>query len=157
MKEVTITKETFEKRFQANDGTLFENEKDCKIYEQSYLGILKSKYMDIPKKRIFEYDFLSFGGCEDYLLEIVDVRNDDDIDTLLKLCLYFHSHIREDEKKIKEKKEILEKAKNSRIIIGRGQYYNNMELIDCEEFRIYVSFNEWIERLKSLSQETTEK
>jgi hypothetical protein len=157
MKKVTITKETFETKFQANDGTLFDNENECKIYEQSYIGILKSKYIDIPKKRIFEYDFLFFGGCEDYLLEIVDVRNDDDIDVLLKLCLYFNSHIRENEINIKEAREKLEKAKNNKIIIGRGQCYNSIDVIDSEDFSILTPFNEWIERLKSLSQETTDE
>lgn len=157
MKQVTITKETFETKFQANDGKLFDNENDCRIYEQSYLGILKSKYMDIPKKSIFEYDFLFFGGSEDYLINIVDVRNDDDVDTLLKLCLYFNSHIRENEKKIKETREKIENAKNSKIIIGRGQCYHSIDVIDCEDFCILAPFNEWIERLKSLSQETTDE
>lgn len=154
MKKVRVTEETFVTKYQANDGTMFDNEQDCKVYEESYVGILKSKYLDIPKKSIIEQDFFAFGGSEEYLLQIVDIRNDDDIDTILKLHLYFNSHIRESEERIKEVRQRLENAKGGKVIIGRGFCYNEIDKIDDESFSVFYSVDEWFEHLKTIIQKT---
>lgn len=152
MKKVTLKKEIVntieEVKYQANDGTMFNNENDCKIYEESYLGILKAEYAKMEKVELYESEFFKFTGSEDYLLTIVKVNTDKDVDTLLKLNLYFHSWVRENEEKINEIKDKLEKSKGKKVIIGRGIKYK--EKFEDEEFFVMESLEEWITRIMNI-------
>lgn len=152
MKKVTLKKEVVntieEVKFQANDGTMFNDEKECKIYEESYLGMLKAEYAKMEKVELYESDFLTFTGSDEYLISIVKVNTDKDIDTLLKLNLYFCSWIRENEEKINKNKEILEKSKGGKVIIGRGIKFRD-DWIE-EEFSIIESIDGFIERIKNI-------
>ena len=152
MKKVTLKKEVVntieEVKFQANDGTMFNDEKECKIYEESYLGMLKAEYAKMEKVELYESDFLTFTGSDEYLISIVKVNTDKDIDTLLKLNLYFCSWIRENEEKINKNKEILEKSKGGKVIIGRGIKFRD-DWTE-EEFSIIESIDGFIERIKKI-------
>lgn len=152
MKQVTLKKEVVniieEVKFQANDGTMFNDEKDCKIYEESYLGLLKAEYAKMEKVEMYESDFLKFTGSDDYLISIVKVNTDKDVDTLLKLNLYFCSWVRENEERINEIKELLESSKGGKVIIGRGVMYN--EGLEDETFSVMESFESWIARMMSI-------
>lgn len=152
MKQITKTREEKiiinETKYLANDGTMFNDEQDCLTYEKKlYLNELKNKYSKIPKKAVIENDFLYLGGCEDYLLNIVEVRNDEDIDTMLELCLYFNEWY--GNKEIEKVKETLEKSKGSKIIIGIGYCYNDINTIDEEVFQIFYPIDELVEHIKS--------
>lgn len=152
MKKVTLKKEIEEVKFQANDGTIFNDEKECKIYEESYLGILKAEYAKMEKVELYESEFLKFAGSEDYLISIVKVNTDKDIDTLLKLNLYFQSWVRNNEEKINEIKDKLEKSKGKKVIIGRGTMYNGE--FEDEGFSIMESLEEWLIRMMNISTST---
>lgn len=152
MKKVTLKKEVVntieEVKYQANDGTMFNDEQECKIYEESYLGMLKAEYAKMDKIELYESDFLKFTGSEDYAIAIVKVNTDKDIDTLLKLNLYFCSWVRENEERINKNKEILEKSKGGKVIIGRGFMYN--EKFEDESFNILETFDGWIDRMNNI-------
>lgn len=152
MKKVTLKKEVVntieEVKYQANDGTMFNNENDCKIYEESYLGMLKAEYAKMEKVELYESEFLKFTGSEDYLISIVKINTDKDVDTLLKLNLYFHSWLRDNEEKINEIKDKLEKSKGKKVIIGRGIKYD--EKFEDEDFSVIESFEEWITRIMNV-------
>lgn len=152
MKKIEIKKQivTIETKFQANDGTMFNDEKECKIYEESYIALLKADYAKLNKRQVFESDFLIFAGCEDYTLEIVDVNTDGDIELLLKLQMYFNTYLRTDESTLAKKKAILERAKGGKVIVGRGDMHNGV--IGHEDFNLLAGFNEYIERLKSFAK-----
>lgn len=152
MKKVTLKKEIEEVKFQANDGTIFNDEKECKIYEESYLGILKAEYAKMEKVELYESEFLKFAGSEDYLISIVKVNTDKDIDTLLKLNLYFQSWVRNNEEKINEIKDKLEKSKGKKVIIGRGTMYNGE--FEDEGFSVMESLEEWLIRMMNISTST---
>lgn len=155
MEKITLKKEVVntieEVKFKANDGTIFNNEKECKIYEESYLGILKAEYAKMEKVELYESEFLRFAGSEDYLISIVKVNTDKDIDTLLQLNLYFHSWVRNNVEKINEIKDKLEKSKGKKVIIGRGIMYTNGEFED-EGFLVMESLDEWITRIMNISK-----
>lgn len=149
MKKVTLKKEIEEVKFQANDGTIFNDEKECKIYEESYLGILKAEYAKMEKVELYESEFLKFTGSDDYLISIVKVNTDKDIDTLLKLNLYFSSWTRGNEEKINEIKDKLEKSKGKKVIIGRGTKYDGE--FEDEVFSVIESLEEWLIRMMNIS------
>lgn len=152
MKKVTLKKEVVntieEVKYQANDGTMFNNENDCKIYEESYLGLLKAEYAKMEKVELYESEFLKFTGFEGSLISIVKINTDKDVDTLLKLNLYFHSWVRDNEEKINEIKDKLEKSKGKKVIIGRGIKYD--EKFEDEDFSVIESFEEWITRIMNV-------
>lgn len=152
MKKVTFKKEVVntieEVKYQANDGTMFNNENDCKIYEESYLGMLKAEYAKMEKVELYESEFLKFTGSEGYLISIVKINTDKDVDTLLKLNLYFHSWVRDNEEKINKIKDKLEKSKGKKVIIGRGIKYD--ETFEDEDFSVIESFDEWITRIMNV-------
>lgn len=152
MKKITLKKEVVieEVKFQANDGTIFNDEKECKIYEESYLGILKTEYAKMEKVELYESEFLKFTGSEDYLISIVEVNTDKDVDTLLKLNLYFSSWMRNNEEKINEVKDKLEKSKGKKVIIGRGIMYNDGKFED-EAFSVIEPLDDWIAYIMNIS------
>jgi hypothetical protein len=153
MKKIEIKKQviTIETKFQANDGTMFNDEKECKIYEESYIALLKADYAKLNKRQVFESDFLIFAGCEDYLLEIVSVNTDEDVELLLKLELYFCSSDRRSNSEwVAGRKAILERAKGGKVIVGRGEMYNGEIHSEC--FSLFAGFNEYIERLRSFAK-----
>lgn len=153
MEKITLKKEVVntieEVKFKANDGTIFNNEKECKIYEESYLGILKAEYAKMEKVELYESEFLKFTGSEDYLISIVKVNTDNDVDILLQLNLYFHSWVRNNVEKINEIKNKLEKSKGKKVIIGRGTMYTNGEF-ESEGFSVIESLDEWLTRIMNL-------
>jgi hypothetical protein len=140
-----VTTEITETKFQANDGTMFNDEKECKIYEESYIALLKADYAKLNKRQVIESDFLIFTGSEDYMLEIVDVNTDEDIELLLKLQMYFNAYMRTNDSALAKKKAILEEAKGGKVIIGRGVMCN-------DEFDILTDFSGYIERLRSFAE-----
>lgn len=161
MKKVTTTREEKiiinETKYQAFDGTMFNDEQDCLIYEEKiYLNELKIKYSKIPQRAVLEQDFLKLGGSEEYVFNIVKVRNDDDIVTILKLYIHFNKkhfvkkseHIFKEQ--IEKNLEILKKSKGRDIIIGRGNSYNyDINVIDEESFCIFYPLDELTEHIKS--------
>ena len=157
MKEIEITETKTEKkiRYQANDGTIFVDSNECKIYEQSYFGMLKADYMKLEKKRIIEEDFYQFAGSEEYVLEFVKINSDKDVELIMKLCLFTNKWIREDENRIAERKKIVESAKGGTLIIGRGLgYVENDEIKLCDgegTFTPFGSIKGITERIKSFA------
>lgn len=152
MKKVTFKKEVVntieEVKYQANDGTMFNNENDCKIYEQSYLGLLKAEYAKMEKIEMSELDFFKFTGNEDYIISIIKVNTDKDVETLLKLNLYFSAWLRDNEDRINEIKDTLEKSKGGKVIVGRGYMYDGR--FDEEIFSILASVDSLIDRVKNI-------
>ena len=121
-------------RYQANDGTIFVDSNECKIYEQSYFGMLKADYMK---------------------LEFVKINSDKDVELIMKLCLFTNKWIREDENRIAERKKIVESAKGGTLIIGRGLGYvenDEIKLCDGEDtFTPFGSIKGITERIKSFA------
>lgn len=142
MKKIIVEKSIKETKYQANDGTLFTNEKDCQDYEKSLLGILKAKYSKLKKKEFNEYSFLNNTlGCEDYNIDIVQINNKSDIDILIQLCLFYHPN--KNQENIDYDYDRLLKAfeGNTTVIVGKGNDYDpNFYIIsDSKSFIEHVT------------------
>lgn len=72
MRVIEVITEVKTKKFEAYDGTVFENESDCKQYEKSYKCIIKKKFDDIPKTEINGVDYCipyANEDCECYAMK----------------------------------------------------------------------------------------
>lgn len=133
MKKVTIEKSIKETQYQANDGTLFLNEKDCQDYEKSLLGILMAKYSKLNKKSFTESSFLyDIFGNDEYEIDIVKINKKEDIDIIIQLCLYYYPN--KDQDRINYDYDKLLKAleEENTIIIGKGTDYEPNFYILCD-------------------------
>lgn len=78
VEEITETKEVVVKKlYIANDGTVFNNEEDCKKHEKT--TELMSEYNKLVKGNVNEFDLFFEVGNVDYSYDIVEVKNENDI------------------------------------------------------------------------------
>ena len=97
VEEITETKEVVVKKlYIANDGTVFNNEEDCKKHEKT--TELMSEYNKLVKGNISEFDLFFENGDVDYSYDIVEVKNENDIEIVNKVL----NNIEKNEKQIKE-------------------------------------------------------
>lgn len=81
IEEITETKEVVVKKlYIANDGTVFNNEEDCKKHEKT--TELMSEYNKLVKGNVNEFDLFFEVGNVDYSYDIVEVKNENDIKTV---------------------------------------------------------------------------
>lgn len=64
----------------ANDGTVFNNEEDCKKHEKT--TELMSEYNKLVKGNVNEFELFFEHGDVDYSYDIVEVKNENDIKTV---------------------------------------------------------------------------
>lgn len=64
----------------ANDGTVFNNEEDCKKHEKT--TELMSEYNKLVKGNVNELELFFEVGNVDYSYDIVEVKNENDIKTV---------------------------------------------------------------------------
>ena len=65
----------------AEDGTIFNNEEECKKYEKSALFVVSNKLKRLTTKETYINDFNDEGSC-DCELEIFDVQTEEDLNNL---------------------------------------------------------------------------
>lgn len=65
----------------AEDGTIFNNEEECKKYEKSALFVVSNKLKRLTTKETYINDFDDEGFC-DCELEIFDVQTEEDLNNL---------------------------------------------------------------------------
>lgn len=81
VEEITETKEVIVKKlYIANDGTVFNNEEECKKHEKT--SELMSEYNKLVKGNVNEFDLFFEVGNVDYSYDIVEVKNENDIKTV---------------------------------------------------------------------------
>lgn len=97
VEKITETKEVVVKKlYIANDGTVFNNEEDCKKHERT--AELMSEYNKLVKGNISEFDLFFENGDVDYSYDIVEVKKENDIEIVNKVL----NNIEKNEKQIKE-------------------------------------------------------
>lgn len=89
MKEVKIEVKSLEIKYEAIDGTTFDNKEECKKYEDTAKCVLLSRYNKLVVDSTTEYDLMQFGSDEQYI-DIVKVNNEKDIDTIMQLFHYYN-------------------------------------------------------------------
>lgn len=90
MKEVVIDKVVKETWYEAIDGQQFRIKDECKKYEESAKCVLLAKYKQLVVKTVSEYD-LHDAGSEEYMMDVVKINDDKDIDVIMQLYALYYS------------------------------------------------------------------
>ena len=135
MKEIQeeIIKKSYVIKYEAIDGTIFEDREECKKYDSSARAVLLSRYQPLVLNRFTEEGLFNIGSCE-YSMDIVKMTDKSHIELILQLVILFNPHLKDED--INKNKEVLTRIFNNRdiIFIGRGCDYDNYD-----EFWIFNS------------------
>lgn len=150
MKEIVKEKPMVQKitMFAANDGTEFFDREECRKYEESALGVLRSKIANLIVGKGNAWEVL--GGYDDNDLVAIKMEKPEDLDTVKQFFLMEqHWYNEEGQEESKNAKfSIMDKAfkNNDYLIFGinsdgdyyfinscKGIIYNLMDLCNDEE------------------------
>lgn len=137
-KTETITK------YEANDGTIFDNRDECFKYDNSARGVLMSKYKKLVIDTRCEYDTF-FCGSDDNPVDVVRIKTKEDAD-LLKQVYFFvnpYKKSKELDKYTIQTFEAIDRALKEDDVLFVGRGYDD----DC--FWIYGSAATLIEHIAS--------
>lgn len=125
IEEVTRTEKI--RKYEAVDGTIFDNAEECKKYDTSAKAVLMSKYKNLVVETSNEYSVFFGVGCDDNETDIVRVKTKEDADLLKQIYFFVNPYSK------KEKLdgytmlsfETIDRAlkENDVLFIGRG--YDN--------------------------------
>lgn len=123
MKEIKqeIKRVEYVTKYEATDGTLFDDANECRKYENSARVVLLSRYKTLVSNRFYEEDLFGVGSCE-YDVEIIKVTSSEDIDLILQLLILYNPHIEKDQERLTSYRKQLNTAmeNNDMVFIGRG-------------------------------------
>lgn len=141
MKEIKKEKIEYVTVYQAIDGTEFSSKEECLKYDNTAKAALFSRYNKNIILENSEYKIFKMGSDE-LMIDFVKIYNDKDMDTIIQLCVMYHSLSEDNKELLLKKREILEKAIKDEdfVIINRGY--------DYDEFYIINSLNGYIDELK---------
>ena len=147
MKEVTIEKTVKESRYEAMDGTQFINREECKKYEESAKCVLLTKYKPLVVNTMSEYDVHQCGS-EEYILDIVKITKEEDIDIIMQLYALYnpHSTYRQYDSKYRDM--------CAKAFVGNDYIFIAKESCGDDIFHIQYSKNELINNLNSICNES---
>ncbi|UKK52698.1 hypothetical protein [Prevotella sp. E2-28] len=117
----------------AYDGREFNDEEECKKYEESAYGVLNAKYQKLIIKSASEGDVFDGIGTDDHTTELVKIDTQADADVVMQMFLLINSHLTREnapdsyKKYIARADELVQYAYNGGgpLMIGRGCEYNN--------------------------------
>lgn len=116
----------------ADDGKEFRDIDECKKYEETALFTINKLYSKLVEKTVTEYD-VSVLGCDDRMVDVVNLKNDDDIKILIERYV------------VENGKDYVNKYCNNlrvgKCLIGRG--YGN-------EFWVIGMVDDIVYKIKSL-------
>ena len=141
MKEIKKEKIEYVTVYQAIDGTEFSSKEECLKYDNTAKAALFSRYNKNIILENSEYKIFKIGSDE-LMIDFVKIYNDKDMDTIIQLCVMYHSLSEDNKELLLKKREILEKAIKDEdfVIIYRGY--------DYDDFYIINSLNGYIDELK---------
>ena len=138
--------------YQAIDGEIFSSKEECEKYEKTAECILRTRYNCLVLKSSNEYALFGFGN-EDSNVDVVKLRDSDDVTLIMQLYLYINSWIAKDlenssnKNRIKKCTDLCERAlkDNDLLFVYRG--YDN------DVFSIEGTRNQHIEVLQNLCKD----
>lgn len=143
MKKITEKVTTEVVKYQATDGTIFNEDAECRKYENSAKGVLKGKFNKLIVSQHNMWDLMR--GNEDNDAVILKLKSKEDANTVLQLYYLENSYILDDEHnyaEIRKKfEDMVERAlqKDNYLIMGLN-YENEIYFVD--------DMNTLIDRLK---------
>lgn len=133
MKEIKkeIVQKSYVIKYEANDGTIFNDAKECRKYEESAEAVLLSNFRQLQVKFVNECEMFGVGSTE-YCLSIVKLTDKEDVDLVMQLYCLFNKHNAEDDDLLQEVREKCWKAINTYdyLLISRGYEYDSFWVID---------------------------
>jgi hypothetical protein len=145
MKQIEVEKVIKEIKYEAIDGTIFNNKTECEKYDNIARAILHHKYQPFVLKTISEWDLFKCGSDE-YYYDLVMVNNVNDVENILKLILFHHSYLttESNKNKLAEIEKLCMQAMNEGniILVSKG----------CENDSFWVS-DTWNNRFNHISNE----
>lgn len=126
MKEIKqeIQKVEYVTKYEATDGTLFDDANECRKYENSARAVLLTRYKTLVFNRFCEEDLFGVGSC-DYDIDIVKVTDPEDIDLVLQLLILYNPHIGKDQERLASYRKQLNTAMEDDDIVFIGRGYDN--------------------------------
>lgn len=121
MKQLEITKTSIELRYEAIDGTVFIDHKECELYENSAKCVMLSKYVKLIVKSDTEYNIYGVGS-EDYTIDVIKFKSENEIDLIMNLFILYNQYCSKDYDRVNKIRAELTKAfrKQQFFFIGRG-------------------------------------
>lgn len=133
MKEIKeeIKRVEYITKYEAIDGTLFEDANECRKYENSARAVLLSRYKTLVINKFCEDGLFGVGSC-DYDIDIVKVTDSEDIDLVLQLLILYNPHIEKDQERLTSYRKQLNTAMEDDdvVFIGRGYDDDSFYIID---------------------------
>lgn len=121
MKEISVEKTLTERKYEAIDGTLFDNKDECQRYENSARCVLLSKYNKLIIKSATEYDLFEMGS-EESVIDLIKIKHKSDIPTIVQLVILENQYLIKEQDRIDRMYEQLESASiaGETFMISRG-------------------------------------
>lgn len=137
MKEIDVEKVLTVRKYEAIDGTLFDNKDECQIYENTARCALLSKYNKLIIKSITEYDLFEIGS-EESVIDLIKIIHKSDITTIIQLVILENQYLIKDQDRIDRMYEQLENASiaGETFMINRGYQNDCFWPLDSVENKI---------------------
>ena len=121
MKEISVEKTLTVRKYEAVDGTLFDDKDECQRYENTARCVLLSKYNKLIIKSATEYDLFEMGS-EETVIDLIKIKHKSDIPTIVQLVILDNQHLIKDQDRIDRMYEQLESASiaGETFMISRG-------------------------------------
>lgn len=140
MKEVIIEKIEKVVKYEAIDGKIFTTKEECKKYDDTAFAVINAEYKKLVKKETTEETLFNLGSYDSFI-DIVEIKNIEDLQTILKMVAFFYK----DNDAINRAKDLCEKCllkNDDKLLIYRG--YD-----EEDNFWIISTFYLYIEELKN--------
>lgn len=130
MKEIKeeVIHKSYVTKYEALDGTVFDDSEECEKYEASAKATLLARYKELEVKMISEYNLFGVGS-EEYYVSVVKLRNESDVDLMTQLYFLFNPRYEIDSSPVEEARSIFRKAVKTGdfLIINRGCEYDHFD------------------------------
>lgn len=150
MKEI---KQTYQvTKYQAEDGTIFDTKEECKKYDESAKCVLLGKYNDLVIRQT-NCDSLcsSFGGSDDYGVDIVKVNTKEDVDLILQLAYFYRPYLHKED--YREREIEVTKLVNSALISDSHILFIGRSFPGDEDFNVLVTKENLIDTIEQHCKE----
>ena len=93
--EVKETREVVIKtEFIAEDGKVFTDREECQKYDNTCQCVIMAAYKSLVKGTISEYGLYDECGCEDFYYDLVEIKNENDRETVNKALKFAYKNAR---------------------------------------------------------------
>lgn len=148
MKEIKEEIKTYITKYEAIDGTMFNNKEECEKYDNTAKTVLRSKFQKLILSETTEVDLFNAGSDENSTYA-VKMPTEEDADTVKQLYLAYHEWLKSSDNYkayIDKAFATIDKAFKDEDVLLVGENYEH-------EIFIINTRNTIVERLTNLDKE----